>query len=360
MNLAAVYSAIRGLAAGDALGATSEFQTPPAVAATYASYEKLGWPFTPVGGGPFRWRPGQPTDDAQQALILIYSHMECGGFNADHFSNCLVGWLDGNPPDVGTTTRAALSASRGGLWYAASQRAYRNRLARGANGALMRNGVVMALEDTLHAAFRTSLLQGIVTHFHPESVLACAVQTWHLWNIHKGTFHAMDWEDEFHGDWSAWLEKEEDPFVKSWLADVEADGSLDKTLPAFLEFDYASYNPFMGTGGGCARETLAVALWAAQWCVVSEDEPSMVPELGEYGKAMPWLAELVKTRRGADVLGWVALLGDDSDTYGAAAGPLVAAIKGGVLPPAMLENLEAVDQFSKFAPAKTDSLKLSK
>jgi len=36
-------------------------------------------------------------------------------------------------------------------------------------------------------------------------------------------------------------------------------------------------------------------------------------------------------RRGAFVLGWVALIGHDSDTYGASAGPLVAAAHGGLI-----------------------------
>src|SRR5690349_21127318 len=60
-----------GLAAGDALGTTLEFQPPGS--------------FTPlddiVGGGPFELRPGQWTDDTTMALCLAESLVECGGFD---------------------------------------------------------------------------------------------------------------------------------------------------------------------------------------------------------------------------------------------------------------------------------------
>ena len=61
-----------GLAVGDALGTTLEF--------------KSRGSFTPitdmVGGGPFRLRPGQWTDDTSMALCLAGSLVEKGGFDA--------------------------------------------------------------------------------------------------------------------------------------------------------------------------------------------------------------------------------------------------------------------------------------
>src|SRR6476661_6896701 len=63
--------ALLGLAAGDAVGTTVEFTTPGM--------------FTPVtemvGGGPFRLRAGQWTDDTSMALCLAESLIERRGFD---------------------------------------------------------------------------------------------------------------------------------------------------------------------------------------------------------------------------------------------------------------------------------------
>ncbi len=61
--------ALLGLACGDAVGTTLEFQRPGS--------------FTPiddmVGGGPFRLEPGQWTDDTSMALCLAESILDTGG-----------------------------------------------------------------------------------------------------------------------------------------------------------------------------------------------------------------------------------------------------------------------------------------
>jgi ADP-ribosylglycohydrolase len=60
--------ALLGLACGDALGTTLEFERP-------GSFEPIG---DMVGGGPFGLRPGQWTDDTAMALCLAESLLECG------------------------------------------------------------------------------------------------------------------------------------------------------------------------------------------------------------------------------------------------------------------------------------------
>ncbi len=94
-----------GLAVGDALGTTLEFQTPGS--------------FTPVtdmlGGGPFRLRPGQWTDDTSMALCLADSLLACGGFDAaDQMQRYVRWWRSGYRSsrrecfDIGNTVRSAL------------------------------------------------------------------------------------------------------------------------------------------------------------------------------------------------------------------------------------------------------------
>jgi ADP-ribosyl-[dinitrogen reductase] hydrolase len=60
-----------GLATGDALGTTVEFRP----RGTFAPVVDL------VGGGPFRLRPGEWTDDTSMALCLAASLIETGRFD---------------------------------------------------------------------------------------------------------------------------------------------------------------------------------------------------------------------------------------------------------------------------------------
>lgn len=64
--------ALLGLAAGDALGTTLEFKPP-------GSFEPIN---DMVGGGPFRLKPGEWTDDMSMALCLAESLIENQGFDA--------------------------------------------------------------------------------------------------------------------------------------------------------------------------------------------------------------------------------------------------------------------------------------
>jgi ADP-ribosyl-[dinitrogen reductase] hydrolase len=94
-----------GLAAGDALGTTLEFQPPGSFA-----------PLTDmVGGGPFRLTAGQWTDDTSMALCLAQSLVEREGFDPSDQMARYVRWYregylssTGHCFDIGTTVRGAL------------------------------------------------------------------------------------------------------------------------------------------------------------------------------------------------------------------------------------------------------------
>ncbi len=98
-----------GLATGDALGASVEFMPP-------GSFE----PVTCMrGGGPFRLKPGQWTDDTSLALCLAESLVECKGFNAADQMKKYLRWYKegymsstGSCFDIGTTTARALNRFR--------------------------------------------------------------------------------------------------------------------------------------------------------------------------------------------------------------------------------------------------------
>ena len=93
-----------GLAVGDALGTTLEFQT-----GTFTPISDM------VGGGPFHLKPGEWTDDTSMALCLAESLVECGGFDsADQMKRYVRWWREGYLSsngecfDIGRTVSAAL------------------------------------------------------------------------------------------------------------------------------------------------------------------------------------------------------------------------------------------------------------
>jgi len=94
-----------GLATGDAVGTTVEFSPP----GTFPPVTDM------TGGGPFRLRPGEWTDDTSMALCLAESLLACRGFDAADQMRRYVRWRDeghlssnGRCFDIGGTVSAAL------------------------------------------------------------------------------------------------------------------------------------------------------------------------------------------------------------------------------------------------------------
>ncbi|HGY11476.1 MAG TPA: ADP-ribosylglycohydrolase family protein, partial [Desulfobacterales bacterium] len=98
-----------GLAVGDAIGTTVEFQP-------RGSFEPLT---DMIGGGPFHLEPGQWTDDTSMALCLATSLIEQRGFDARDQMERYCKWAEagylsstGNCFDIGTTVASALQRFR--------------------------------------------------------------------------------------------------------------------------------------------------------------------------------------------------------------------------------------------------------
>lgn len=94
-----------GLAAGDAVGTTVEFQH----RGSFSPVTDM------VGGGPFNLKPGQWTDDTSMALCLATSLIKRGGFDAVDQMNRYCHWYDqgylsstGECFDIGNTVSQAL------------------------------------------------------------------------------------------------------------------------------------------------------------------------------------------------------------------------------------------------------------
>lgn len=101
--------AMLGLAVGDAIGTTLEFQRP----GTFAPITDM------VGGGPFRLPRGGWTDDTSMMLCLAESLLVCDGFDARDQMQRYVRWQDtgyfsvtGRCFDIGSTVLGSLNRFR--------------------------------------------------------------------------------------------------------------------------------------------------------------------------------------------------------------------------------------------------------
>ncbi len=159
--------ALMGLAAGDALGTTLEFESP-------GSFE----PITDmVGGGPFELEPGQWTDDTSMALCLAESLVIRKSFDPEDQMHRYLRWhregylsSTGTCFDIGATVSAALR----------SFEVYQNPFAGksephfGGNGSLMRLAPVpLAFAGEPEEAIRLAGEMSRTTHAAPEPVDAC-------------------------------------------------------------------------------------------------------------------------------------------------------------------------------------------
>lgn len=167
MDLDRVVGTLVGLAVGDALGTTNEF----------SSRETLKPVTDLVGGGPFRLRPGEWTDDTSMAVCLAESLCDCRSFDPnDQMQRYLRWWLRGENSvtgycfDIGGTTAAALDRfqTTGNPFVGDT-----NPRTAG-NGSLMRLAPVVLFynydeEQAIHYAGESSR----TTHAAPQAVDAC-------------------------------------------------------------------------------------------------------------------------------------------------------------------------------------------
>jgi ADP-ribosyl-[dinitrogen reductase] hydrolase len=161
--------ALLGLAIGDAVGTTIEFQPKP----EYAVVDDI------VGGGPFRLKLGQWTDDTAMALALAESLIAHPEFDPADLMARFVDWYrnatyscTGTCFDIGNTVRAALNRfERTGETFAglADPKS-------AGNGALMRLSPVAIRYWSDRQKMRdTAALQTRITHGASEAVEATSL-----------------------------------------------------------------------------------------------------------------------------------------------------------------------------------------
>ena len=158
-----------GLATGDAVGTTLEFQP----RGTLSPIDDM------VGGGPFNLAPGQWTDDTSMALCLATSLVENNGFDPADQMNRYVDWREycylsstGECFDIGATVSDALTR------FQKSKDPYSGSTAPNSagNGSIMRLApVVLYYASDPEAALRYAAESSRTTHGAPECLDGCWV-----------------------------------------------------------------------------------------------------------------------------------------------------------------------------------------
>lgn len=257
-----------GLAAGDALGTTVEFQERGS--------------FTPLtdmqGGGPFRLKPGQWTDDTSMALCLAYSLLEHNSFNAEDQMQRYNNWREhgymsstGRCFDIGTTVSEALHE------YLASGEPFAGPTSpfSAGNGSLMRLAPVPMffspdLEQVIHFAGESSR----TTHGANECIDACRYFATLLHNAFEG----MD---------------------KESLLNCTQYQATTRKIKAIQQQSYRNKTVDQIKGSGYVVDCLEAALWC-----------------------------FAQTDNFADAVLSAANLGDDADTTAAVCGQIAGAFYG--------------------------------
>jgi len=233
------HGALCGLAVGDALGTTLEFEPP----GTFAPITDM------VGGGPFRLKPGQWTDDTSMALCLATSLIERGGFDPRDQMDRYLCWRDGGflsstgeCLDIGSTVAGALRRyERTGDPYAGSADPQT-----AGNGSLMRLAPVpLFVASDPRMAIERAADSSRTTHAAPEAVDA--------WRYMAGLIVG------------ALQGRTKDKLLSAGFCPVDGLWEAQPLAPAIAEVAAGSFKrrqPPEIQGSGYVVRSLEAALWA--------------------------------------------------------------------------------------------------
>jgi ADP-ribosylglycohydrolase len=310
--------ALLGLAVGDALGTTYEFER-----IEQPAYPALATgPATDVvGGGPFGLAAGAITDDTQLAVCLARSLADHGGLEIADIARRYVAWMDG-AFDIGNQTGGALRRIASGdlaggvtTWRAGHHQA-------AGNGSLMRTAplAVALAEAPAPALLDAAIAESLITHADPRCTLACAAFDAAIAHGVKGGDGAAMFAAARDGLANATLR-----LAAAWAAEDPVERELVAHGRIALEADLdaaASANPGVYTElhlhrtAGFVRVAFRLAFW-----------------------------HLAHTPSWRDALVDVASRGGDADTNAAIVGALLGARDGAsAIPAAWIDRVLSAEQ----------------
>jgi ADP-ribosyl-[dinitrogen reductase] hydrolase len=247
-----------GLASGDALGTTIEFKSPST--------------FTPVkditGGGPFRLKAGEWTDDTSMALCLAESLIECKGFDPTDQLERYARWYhtghlssNGRCFDIGTTVHAALSKfERTREPFSGSTDPYS-----AGNGSIMRLAPVpLFYARSSRAAIEQSGESSRTTHGAATAVDACR----YLGALIVGAVNGVSKDELLSNHFS--------PLPGYWT-----EHPLIDKIDEIAAGSFKQRNPPAIQGTGYVVRSLEAALWAFYRSKSFEDGVLLAVNLGD-------------------------------------------------------------------------------
>jgi ADP-ribosyl-[dinitrogen reductase] hydrolase len=266
------HGCLFGLACGDAVGTTVEFKP----RGTFAPITDM------VGGGPFRLKAGEWTDDTSMALCLAVSLLESNGFDPhDQMERYCRWWTEGYLSstgvcfDIGNTVRNALRH------YQMTNEPYSGstHLRSAGNGSIMRLAPVpMYYVEDLAQVAHFSGESSRTTHGAQEAVDACRL---------FGVMIAL----ALRGESKENILFKPSPTLSNW--------SLAPSIQEIAAGSYTTKQAKEIRGSGYVVESLEAALW----CFFKTDN---------YREAILMAANL----------------GDDADTTAAVCGQIAGAYYG--------------------------------
>ncbi len=159
--------ALLGLAIGDAIGASVEFEAP----GTFPTVTGM------TGGGPFGLKVGEWTDDTSMALCLAESLLECQGFNpSDQLARYCMWYRNGHLSSTGTCFDIGMTVRGALVKFKQTKQPYCGSAdpRSAGNGSIMRLAPIpMYYAKNPTAALNHSALSSRTTHAAVEAVDAC-------------------------------------------------------------------------------------------------------------------------------------------------------------------------------------------
>jgi ADP-ribosyl-[dinitrogen reductase] hydrolase len=326
-----ILGAILGQACGDALGGPTEFLKQSEVKAKYGRLTEM------VGGGRFKWLPGEWTDDTAMMLAVAEGILTNREEPVEAIGEGFIRWSK-DAKDIGGTIAGVLyelpEAPTEDDWFetsASSKAVFNNRAA--GTGALMRTLPVALAYANRNDQLAYATIIGCMTHWDSMSVACCCVYVRWVDAILRG-YNGQEgpitedsvigadpdvkaaWEAAVHdvaGDAGKVIVDAFPP-----LPDPEWDGWLRLQVAHYLEEDEVQPSGF----AGFCLECLEAAVWAVCSSTTAEE-----------------------------VCIKCANLGGESDTIGAVAGGAAGAAWPRTLPARWLNGLYQRERLVQVAAA---------
>ena len=162
-----------GLACGDALGRSVEFQRPDRIKRRHGRVTEM------LANGTHGQPAGTITDDTEMALCIARSLAEHGAFEPEDIATRFVDWKRSGPFDIGIMTSSALQRIQNGeSWDEAGQREWEASMegSNAGNGSLMRCApYAIAYRNEPTELAEVSRQSSAITHADPRCQWSCAL-----------------------------------------------------------------------------------------------------------------------------------------------------------------------------------------